>query len=200
MLRQFLRLSFSVIALSLGTTIANAHTGIGSTIGFVHGFSHPFSGLDHVLAMVAIGLIAAHLGGKALWLVPLTFVSMMAVGGVLGITGINLPYVETGIAASLIVLGAAVAKQLNLPTTLAVSFAGFFAVFHGHAHGIEVPIATSGFSYALGFLFAAAILHGLGIGLGLGVGSLAHSKTQNFSRIAGGAMAVAGVGILTGYL
>jgi urease accessory protein len=199
MSRQFLRLSFSVIALSLGTTIANAHTGIGSTIGFVHGFSHPFSGLDHVLAMIAVGLFATHLGGKALWLVPSAFVSMMAVGGVLGITGINLPYVETGIAGSVIVLGAAVAMQLNLSTILAMSLVGFFAVFHGHAHGLVMPVADSSLTYALGFMIATAILHGFGIGLGVGVGGLTQAKTQGFFRIAGGSMAVVGLGILTGY-
>ena len=123
------------IPLALVPAVASAHVGVGDTNGFVHGFSHPLSGLDHILAMVAVGLFAVRLGGRALWLVPLTFVSVVAVAGVLGMAGVGLPYVEIGIGISLIVLGTAIALQLNIPTLAAMGLVGFFAIFHGHATG-----------------------------------------------------------------
>ncbi len=139
--------------------VAEAHTGVGSTIGFTHGFMHPLSGIDHMLAMVAVGLFAARLGGSALWLVPSAFVAMMAVGGFLGISGVELPFVEIGIAASVIVLGAAVALDFNLPTAAAMALVGFFALFHGHAHGAEMPETANGLTYGIGFMLATALLH-----------------------------------------
>ena len=180
------------------TGLAQAHTGAGEASGFMHGFSHPFSGLDHILAMVAVGLYAAQRGGRALWLVPLAFVSMMAVGGALGVYGVNLPMVELGIAASVIVLGAAVAMDLRFPTVAALGLVGFFAIFHGHAHGAEMPAAAAGLAYAAGFMIATAVLHGLGVGLGLATGALARGRFDSAVRYAGGAMSLAGVGILAG--
>ncbi len=200
MASRFFRLVLSALILAAGTTLAEAHTGVGSTAGFMHGFGHPLGGLDHILAMVAVGLFAARLGGKALWLVPGAFVGMMAAGGILGIMGVNVPLVELGIAASVIVLGAAVALQLKVSTVLAMGLVGFFAIFHGHAHGAEMPVETSGLAYAAGFMLATALLHVAGIGLGLGIGRLAQPQTSGVSRLAGGAMTLAGVGILTGYL
>ena len=143
--------------------------------------------------MVAVGLFAARIGGKALWLVPGAFVAMMAAGGFLGISGIEVPFAEIGIAASVIVLGAAVALQANLSTVAAMALAGFFAVFHGHAHGAEMPTAASGVTYALGFILSTALLHGAGVGLGLGA---ARFGSPMLTRAAGGAMALAGVGML----
>ena len=113
---------------------------------------HPLGGLDHVLAMVAVGLYAALLGGRALWLVPGTFVAVMALGGALGMAGYALPYTEIGIALSVIVLGLAVALRISLPTLAAMALAGLFAIFHGHAHGAEMPQDLSGYEYAAGFL------------------------------------------------
>ncbi|MEQ1524171.1 MAG: HupE/UreJ family protein, partial [Aestuariivirga sp.] len=137
----------------------------------------------------------------AMWLVPCAFVGMMAVGGVLGIGGIDLPFVELGIAASVIVLGAAVALQFNLPTVAAMALVGFFAIFHGHAHGAEMPSsAASGLTYALGFMLATAVLHAIGIGSGLGIGRFNRSSSSALARVTGSAMALAGVGILTGYV
>lgn len=190
----------SILMMGLGSRIAEAHTGIGSTMGFTHGFGHPFGGLDHVLAMVAVGLFAARLGGKALLLVPTAFVGMMALGGVLGIMKMNIPFVELGIAASVIVLGAAVAMQLSLPTIAAMALVGFFAIFHGHAHGAEMPVIASGLTYAVGFMLATAILHAIGIGLGIGLGRFDRTASVGIVRVTGAAMAVAGVGILTGYV
>jgi urease accessory protein len=194
------RTALSILILGLGSGIAEAHTGISDTIGFSHGFGHPFSGLDHILAMVAVGLFAARLGGQSFWLVPAAFVAMMAVGGTLGISVFDVPFVELGIAASVIVLGLAVALQLNLPTIAAMALVGFFAVFHGHAHGSEMPSAASGLTYALGFMLATAMLHAVGIGIGLGTGRFNKTTSAGFARVAGSAMAVAGVGILTGYI
>jgi urease accessory protein len=119
---------FLIITLSSLSSAASAHVGVGDTTGFVHGLSHPLSGIDHILAMVAVGLFAAHLGGRALWLVPLTFVSVMALAGVAGMAGIGLPFVEIGIGMSVVVLGLAIAFQLNVPTLAAMGLVGFFAL------------------------------------------------------------------------
>ncbi len=162
-----LRAAAAVVA-TLLPTAAWAHVGHGSTVGFVHGFVHPVTGIDHVLAMVAVGLFAANLGGRALWAVPLSFVSVMAVGGALGVAGIAIPFVEAGIAISVIVLGLAVALRWQWPVAAAMALVGVFAIFHGHAHGAEMPVDASGLEYGLGFMLATALLHVVGIGLGIG--------------------------------
>ena len=184
----------------LAPTAALAHTGHGDTSGFTHGFLHPASGLDHVLAMVAVGLFAAHLGGRAMWMVPAAFVTMMAAGGGLGMAGVGLPYVETGIALSVVVLGAAVAFGLSVPTAAAMTLVGFFAIFHGHAHGAEMPETASGLGYGAGFILATALLHAAGIGLGLGIGRLHGAVGRRVQQAAGGAAALAGVGMLAGWI
>ncbi len=147
--------------------------------------------------MVAVGLFAAHLGGRALWAVPAAFVALMAAGGALGMNGVSVPYVETGIALSVVVFGLALASGLALPVGLAMGLVGFFAIFHGHAHGAEMPANASGATYAAGFLIATALLHGAGIALGMGAARLA---SQRAVRIGGAAMAAAGVGLLTGWI
>jgi len=195
------RLSGLALALLLAAaTAAQAHTGIGDTNGFAHGFGHPISGIDHVLAMVAVGLFAVHLGGRALWLVPAAFVSMMAAGGGLGMAGVSLPFVEIGIGLSVVVLGIAVAAGCHLPTAAAMTLVGFFAVFHGHAHGAEMPDSMSGFEYGAGFILATAALHAAGIGLGLLIARLSENRGNRVLRMTGSAMALAGIGILVGYL
>jgi urease accessory protein len=194
------RISLSAFFLIIMAAAAEAHTGVGTTMGFTHGFGHPFSGLDHILAMVAVGLLAANLGGRALWLVPASFVAMMAVGGALGIAGIEMPLVEIGIAASVIVLGLAVALQRNLPVAGAMALVGFFALFHGHAHGAEMPTDASGLAYVAGFVLATAILHLIGIGSGLGIGILAKTTSRRVVQAGGGIMTVAGLAILTGFI
>ena len=133
------RIAAAAAALIALSGAALAHTGAGATSGFAHGFVHPIGGLDHVLAMVAVGLYAALLGGRALWLVPATFVGAMALGGALGMAGLALPYGEIGIALSVIALGLAVALRISLPVLIATALAGLFAIFHGHAHGAEMP-------------------------------------------------------------
>jgi urease accessory protein len=183
----------------LAPGVALAHTGTGAhEHGFAYGFLHPLGGLDHLLAMIAVGLLAAHLGGRALWLVPLSFVALMAAGGAIGFAEIRIPYVELLIAASVIVLGALVAFRTNLPLVAAMLIAGFFAIFHGHVHGAELPSGESPLLYAAGFLIATALLHIGGIAIGLGLAKLSTSNLgQRIVQAGGGAMALAGVVLLT---
>jgi urease accessory protein len=197
--RRALKLGALTLAGALPPTAALAHTGIGAAGGFAHGFWHPIGGLDHVLAMVAVGAFAVRLGGRAVWLVPAAFVAMMAVGGLVGMERIQLPFVETGIALSVVVLGLAVAFQWKLPMAAASALAGLFAIFHGHAHGSEMPVDASGFTYAAGFMLATASLHIAGIGLGLAVGRIG-ARSRLALQAGGGAMALAGVALLSGYL
>ncbi|NJD88047.1 MAG: HupE/UreJ family protein [Betaproteobacteria bacterium] len=144
-----------------------AHEQSGQAAGFVTGMLHPVSGLDHVLAMVAVGLWGAQLGAPAIWLLPVTFPLVMAFGGFLGLLGVPLPGVEVGIAVSAILLGAMVATQSRPPLWLAAALVGFFAVFHGHAHGTELPAGESGLLYSIGFVIVTGLLHATGIAIGL---------------------------------
>jgi urease accessory protein len=141
--------------------------------------------------MVAVGLFAAHLGGRALWLVPLSFVATMAFGGALGMAGVALPYVEIGVGLSVVVLGIIIASRINPPVAIAMALVGFFAVFHGHAHGADMPETASALAYAVGFIVATAMLHAIGVGLGILTGT-----ERRFTQLAGSAMALAGVVIL----
>lgn len=155
------RILTTSLALTAMASAVEAHTGAGTA-----GFTHPFTGLDHVLVMVAVGLIAAQRGGRALWLVPGTFLAMMTAGGAAGMAGLNLPFVEAVITVSVVAMVVAVALRGKLPVSMAVALAGVFAVFHGLAHGTEMPADASGLGYALGFIAATAALHAAGIGLG----------------------------------
>ncbi|SHO65750.1 urease accessory protein [Pseudoxanthobacter soli DSM 19599] len=181
-------------------SIASAHTGVGDTSGFLHGMEHPVTGLDHILAMVTVGILAYQIGGRALWLVPLTFVVVMAFGGALGVFGIAVPFVELGIALSVIVLGAVVALGVKAPTAVAMALVGFFAIFHGHAHGVEMPENAGGIAYGLGFMLATAALHIAGLGLGYLIARFGDRYSPAAVRFAGGMVAVAGVGLLTGLI
>ncbi|MBL8582142.1 MAG: HupE/UreJ family protein [Rhizobiaceae bacterium] len=198
-MRIAMRTGILTVAAALAPTLAHAHTGVGSTSGYMHGFSHPIGGLDHVLAMVAVGVFAAFLGGRALWLVPAAFVAMMAVGGVLGIEGVAVPFVEAGIAASVVVLGLTIAFRWSPPTAFAMALVGVFAIFHGHAHGAEMPLDASGLSYAIGFMLATALLHIAGIALGFGVGRIGQ-RTPFAVQAGGGTMALVGVAMLGGLI
>jgi urease accessory protein len=189
-----------IVLIGLFPTVASAHTGVGDATGFVHGFSHLFGGIDHVLAMVAVGIFAAHLGGRALWLVPISFVTVMAIGGALGMAGVPLPFVEIGIGLSVVALGLAIALQVGLPTLAAMGLVAFFAVFHGHAHGSEMANTASALAYGLGFVAATASLHGIGIGLRLEVGAIGAAPGHRIVQASGGAMALAGVALLAGIL
>jgi urease accessory protein len=180
--------------------VAFAHTGVGETSGFVHGFGHPISGLDHILAMLMVGVFAWQLGGRALWLVPMTFVVVMAVGGTLGIAGVGVPFVEIGIALSVVVFGAIVAFDVKAPTAAAMGVVGLFAIFHGHAHGAEVPEDAGGVAYAAGFMIATALLHLAGISAGFLIGKAGEHYGSVVVRLAGGLATVAGVALLVGIL
>ena len=184
----------------LAPAVAFAHTGVGDTSGFVHGFGHPISGLDHILAMVMVGIFAWQLGGRALWLVPTTFVLIMAVGGALGIAGIGVPFVEFGISLSVVVLGAIVAFNVKAPLAAAMGLVGLFAIFHGHAHGAEIPEDAGGVAYAAGFMIATALLHLAGITAGFLIGRAGERYGSLVMRVAGGFATVAGLGLLIGVL
>jgi urease accessory protein len=193
-------LQLAALALCLAPTAALAHTGIGDTSGFAHGFMHPLGGLDHLLAMILVGLFAYQLGGRALWLVPLTFVGVMALGGALGVAAIPVPFIEIGIALSIVVLGAIVAFGVKPPVAAAMGIVGLFAIFHGHAHGAEMPMDASGVAYAIGFMLATALLHLTGIGLGFLIGMTTRWLGDNVYRAAGGLASLAGIAILVGVL
>jgi urease accessory protein len=145
---------------------AHAHTETGAVGGMVSGFLHPLTGLDHIVAMVAVGLWGAYLGSPAIWLLPVVFPMVMAFGGALGILGVPIPAVETGIALSAIVLGAMVALAAKPKLWIAAVIVGVFAIFHGHAHGTELPKSANALTYAIGFVVATGLLHLSGIALG----------------------------------
>ncbi|MFO1207040.1 MAG: HupE/UreJ family protein [Burkholderiales bacterium] len=185
------RLSLALIApLAALSAPAFAHVQTGQAAGFLTGFLHPLSGLDHVLAMVAVGLWGAQLGAPAIWLLPITFPIVMACGGFLGLLGVPLPGVEVGIAASAILLGAAVMTERRPPLFAAAALVGFFAIFHGHAHGTELPPGESGLLYSLGFVVATGCLHAIGIA----IGAVHRWPAGRVAlRIAGGGVGLAGM-------
>lgn len=169
---------------------AYAHTGMGHTIGFVNGFGHPLGGLDHILAMVAVGIWAFQTGGKAVWAVPAVFVGVMALGGVLGITGVAIPFTEEGIIISVLLLGVLIAVAVRMPLAINMALVGLFAVFHGHAHGAEMPVVVSGLAYGVGFAVSTALLHLCGIGIGV---LFQKTVSMRFVRYTGASIATAGV-------
>ncbi len=173
---------------------AVAHPGHGLAIGFNHGFMHPLSGLDHILAMVAVGLLAVQLGGRALWALPATFVGVMILGAVDAHLGVTLPLVEPGIVGSVIVLGGLLALNARLSLTASMTIVGLFALFHGYAHGIETPASAGGLAFGLGFVLATMLLHASGIAAGLCARRLAPSWLQ-----VGGAAITCG-GLLLGLM
>jgi urease accessory protein len=152
--------------LHLLPALAWAHVEGAAATGFATGLTHPVSGLDHVLAMVAVGLWGAQLGAPAIWLLPVAFPLVMAAGGFLGLVGLPLPGVEVGVAASALVLGAMIVLAARPPLWIALLLVGLFAVFHGHAHGTELPPGESGLLYSIGFVIATGLLHAGGIGIG----------------------------------
>ena len=169
-----------------------AHEG-GTVAGLVSGLYHPISGLDHVLAMVAVGIWGAQLGAPAIWVLPVTFPMVMALGGMMGLMGFSLPGVELGIGASALLLGLMVALEKKPDLRLAAALVGFFAIFHGFAHGAELQVGESGLTYSIGFVACTGTLHAVGISLGL-----VHRWDwgKRALRVTGGAIALAGVWFL----
>jgi urease accessory protein len=186
--KQYAALGAAILVLAPATALA--HREAGQVAGFLSGLAHPVSGLDHVLAMIAVGLWGAVLGPPAIWVLPVAFPVVMALGGLMGLLGFPLPGVEIGIAVSAIVLGAVVLAELRPSLWLAAALVAFFAIFHGHAHGRELPEGTSALLYSLGFVIATGLLHLVGILLGE-----AHrwSAGRQAVRAAGGGVALAGL-------
>jgi urease accessory protein len=194
---QFWQYLVGAIAITLLVpSVASAHTGVGDTGGYWHGLMHPISGLDHILAMVAVGLWAAQIGGKALWVVPGAFVLAMAGSGVLGHFGVPLPGVEQGILASDFILGLLLLFAARLPLAVSTGVVAILAIFHGYAHGAEMPETASGLTYGLGFIISTAVLHLVGIGMGLAIDRYQPKLQELLFRIGGGATVVGAVYVL----
>lgn len=181
-------------AASLVAGSAFAHTGVGAVHGFTAGFSHPLFGLDHLTAMVAVGLWAGLVGGKARFAYPAAFVVTMVVAGLWGMSGGTLPGVEIGIGVSVVALGLAIAFNVAPPVAVGTVVCALFAIFHGYAHGAELPENAGALSYAAGFVLATVALHGLGLVLATQIAG----RAPRLARFAGGAMAVAGIAFLAG--
>lgn len=184
---QFISALFVVILLP---GLAEAHTFKGET-GFVSGIFHPVMGFDHLLAMLSVGIISAQIGGRAIWTVPLTFVTVMALGGFLGMQNIAIPGVEYGIAFSVLILGLAVARGRRINPFIAHIGVAFFAVFHGHAHGAEMPDMADPFIFSLGFLLGTAAIHIAGVGVGL-VSRKIRNGAETLRYVGAG---IAGIGV-----
>jgi len=180
----------AMMVLALAPAAALAHQETGQAAGFLSGLAHPVSGLDHVLAMIAVGLWGAVLGPPAIWVLPVAFPMVMALGGLMGLLGIPVPGVEIGIAVSAIVLGAMVLAEVRPSLWIAAAIVAFFAIFHGHAHGRELPEGASALLYSLGFVVATGLLHAAGIVIGV-----AHRwpAGRQLVRAAGGGVALAGL-------
>lgn len=183
-------LLFPLLVLAFpGLTLA--HTGVGDTSSLMHGLMHPVSGLDHLLAMVAVGIWSAQSGGRSLWALPAAFVSVMTLGALLAIAGIGLPLVEGGILMSVIALGMLVGLGMRVPLLAAALLTGLFGIFHGHAHGAELAAGASILGYGLGFALTTSLLHGTGILMGLKLRSL----PMPLYRVIGAAIVSAGVAL-----
>jgi urease accessory protein len=189
--------AFGFALLAAGTAPASAHVGAGSAGGLAAGFFHPLTGPDHIVAMVAVGLWGAFLGAPAIWALPILFPMVMAFGGAWGMLGLPLPFVETGVAASGLVLGLMVLLGVEAPLWIAALLVGAFAIFHGYAHGVELPEAAEPLAYSLGFVVATGLLHLCGIGFG----SLTKWPIGRVAvRTGGGLIAITGLAYLIGVL
>lgn len=192
------RIGALALIAALFSTPAFAHLNPAEHGSFAAGFSHPLFGLDHILAMVAVGLWASLLGGRSLWLVPTAFVGTMLLGFATALASVGLPFVEPMIAASVVVIGLMAMVALQVPTPLAMVMVGFFAFFHGYAHGGELGEAGA-MSFSIGFAIATALLHAAGVALGLGLAVVAGGGAgRSVARIAGGLTAIAGLWLAVG--
>lgn len=195
-MRQSIQITLAAtISMLAAATSVLAHTGEGISGGFVSGLTHPIFGWDHVVAMVAVGLWGAILGRPAIWILPIVFPLIMAVGAALGVAGVPVPFIEIGIALSGVVLGLLIVFMINAPMPAAAILVGIFAIFHGHAHGTELPDAANPIAYAVGFVIATGLLHLFGILFG----TLVASEPGKWAVRAGGAaIALVGAAFLTG--
>ncbi|WP_275783978.1 HupE/UreJ family protein [Pararhizobium gei] len=186
------RILIAATAFAASSAPAFAHLGPAEHGSLAAGFMHPLSGADHILAMVAVGLWAAQIGGRALWAVPGAFVAMMAAGFGLSMAGGHLPLVEPAILASVVALGLLLAMAARLPIATCAAIVGIFAMFHGYAHGGELGFASA-LPFGTGFVLSTALLHGVGMALGFGIGRMPSSMT--LSRVIGGMTAAAGLAL-----
>lgn len=180
---------------AVSSTLVHGHPGHeafdGShAAGFGHGFLHPLTGLDHVLAMLAVGLWAAQMGGRCLVAIPAAFVGALLLGALIGMSGLALPLIEPGILASVIILGLLIATATRLPLAVSMAIVAVFAICHGYAHAVEMPVSASGFAYGCGFLLATVLLNAAGLGIGLAISRVSGTKRIRW----------AGFGILAGAL
>jgi urease accessory protein len=179
--------------------VVYAHDGTNLPLGgFLSGLIHPVLGYDHLLAMLSVGILSAQIGGRAIWTVPATFVTVMALGGFLGLIDIGIPVTELGIAISLVILGLVIAIERRFPILVAMIGVGFFAIFHGYAHGAEVPETATPFLYAFGFLIGTALIHITGVVIG--DISRHYERGKVALRVGGGLIALIGVLFVTGIL
>jgi urease accessory protein len=185
----FARWATLLLTVLIFAETAQAHADKGAATGFLSGVGHPLSGFDHVLAMIAVGLWGAQLGAPAVWMLPVAFPMVMALGGMLGLLGVPLPGIEFGIAASAIMLGGAVMWEMRPRLAFAAVLVAFFAAFHGYAHGTELPVGENGLLYSVGFVIATGCLHAVGVAIGL-----IHRWPwgQKLLRVTGGGVALAG--------
>ena len=186
---KFLASSLLVLLLTAGPALA--HTGAGTAFSFQSGFFHPLGGLDHLLAMFAVGLFAAQLGARAIWLVPGAFVAMMMAGALAGFAAIGIPGVEFGTTISIVAIALPVAVALGMPAALAMTYVGFFALFHGYAHGAELPAQADAAIYVAGFALATALIHAAGIACG----RMSARRGRHALRVAGGLVGIIGLGL-----
>lgn len=194
---RFAGAGLAVGLLAFAPSLAHAHTGLGIAIsGFAHGFAHPLQGADHLLAMIAVGMFAAQRGGRALWMLPASFVAVMVAGFLLGTAGVTLPGVEPVIVASLLVLGLLLASAVRLPTLAAAAIVGAFALFHGMAHGAEMPAGNMALSFGAGFVTATSLLHAAGATIGIAFSRHGAALRVDAARLAGAAIAAAGMVLL----
>jgi len=194
-LGKFISQTLILFIITLSTAMAHSSGDNGS--GFISGLTHPIFGWDHVTAMVAVGIWGAFLGRPAIWILPVVFPLVMAFGGILGIAGVPIPAIETGIAVSSVVLGLLIVFATRAPLWVAAIVVGAFAIFHGHAHGTELPNAVSPLAYSIGFVISTGLLHLAGIAFGE---VIRLPKGDWILRAGGGIIALAGIGFLTGAL
>lgn len=176
--------------LLLVPSLAQAHPNGAAAVGVISGMTHPLTGFDHLLAMIGVGIFASQRGGRAIWMIPLAFISAMTLGAILGATGLAIPFAEQGIVASVLVLGVLIAAAIRLPLVASSILIGVFALFHGHTHGAEMSATTWGWLYGFGFIFTTTILHSSGVGLGVAARKM---NSEKILRYAGGTMALCGI-------
>ncbi len=186
MIMRFITLCSLTLFLALPAQAHELHSGGG----FISGFNHPVLGFDHLLAMICVGLLSTRLGGRAIWTVPAIFVLFMLFGGIIGLLSIPIPFVEFGIAASVLLLGLALAIDKKLPQWLVMAFVAIFAIFHGHAHGVEMPQLAKPALYVLGFICGTSAIHIVGVILGIAMQQ--KDPKNHMVRSSGGAIALVG--------